>query len=106
MKLPYPSRSRFLKPSEDAVRKKEDAILRGVPISIKLSPLGYNGKIRVNIEEINSTTFLADWESSDPTRFPVRIKAAAYALLRMGVYGEFVISHETGILTIHKFNQS
>ena len=100
MRIYYPTRSRFLNGCEDAIRQNKKVLLTGTSISVMFSPQGYNGKIRVRIEKTNPTTFWADWESSDPTRFPVRIKAATYALFRMGVYGEFIISHETGILMI------
>ena len=100
MRIYYPTRSRFLNGCENAIRQNKKTLLTGTPISVMFSPQGYNGKIRVKIEKTNPTTFWADWESSDPTRFPVRIKAVAYALFRMGVYGDFVISHKTGILTI------
>ncbi|MGC9394150.1 MAG: hypothetical protein ACP5J4_04790, partial [Anaerolineae bacterium] len=63
---------------------------------------GYNGKIRVLIEKEFSSNFWADWEYPDPTRFPVRIRAAALALFQQGCFGEYIISHETGTLTIQR----
>ncbi|RLI69998.1 hypothetical protein DRO97_11300 [Archaeoglobales archaeon] len=100
MRIYYPKRSNFLKDCERIIRQNKDELLSGIPVTIRLSPQGYNGKIRVSIEEANFTTFWADWEYSDPTRFPARIRAAAYALFRQGCFGEFIISHKTGILTI------
>jgi hypothetical protein len=100
MDIKYPSRSKFLKACEEAIRKNKKALLSGIPISVRFSPQGYNGEIQVKIEKTNSTTFWADWESADPTRFPARIKAAACALFREECYGVFTITHKSGILTI------
>lgn len=100
MRIDYPKRSKFLKGCKDTIRQNKESLLGGTPISVNFSSQGYNGNIHVKIEKTNPTTFWVDWENSDPTRFPVRIKAAASALFRMGIYGDFIISHETGILTI------
>jgi len=105
MRIAYPKRSKFLKPCEDAIRKNKKFLLARFPILIKLSPQGYNGKFHVNIDK-NSNSFKVDWKNPDPTRFPVRVKAAAYALYKMGFYGSFIISHETGILTIQPISLS
>ena len=105
MRIAYPVRSKFLKPCEDAIRKNKKSLLAGSPILIRLSPQGYNGKFHVNIDK-NSNSFEVDWKNPDPTRFPVRVRAAAYALCKMGFYGSFIISHETGILTIQSISLS
>lgn len=100
MKIYYPKRSKFLKPCEEAIRQNKKSLFAGTPIFVEFSPQGYDGEIQVNIEKTNSTSFWTNWEGTNPTRFPVRIKAAAYALFKMGIYGDFIITHETGILTI------
>jgi len=100
MEIPCSTWSNFLEEIEDALLENRDTLLLGTPLTIRFSPKGYNGRIRVNIDRANSATFWADWESPDPTRFPARIKAAASALFRQGCFGEYLISHETGILTI------
>jgi len=105
MRIAYPVRSKFLKPCEDAIRKNKKSLLAGSPILIRLSPQGYNGKFHVDIDK-NSNSFEVDWKNPDPTRFPVRVRAAAYALYKMGFYGSFIISHETGILTIQSISLS
>lgn len=102
MRIYYPTRSRFLRDCENSIHQNKDAVMAGVSISIKFSPKGYNGKIRVNIEKTNPKSFQTSWKGSDPTRFPVRIKVAAYALFRQNCFGDFVISHNTGILTIQR----
>ena len=100
MKIYYPKRSKFLTPCVNAISQNKKSLLAGTPMSVKFSPQGYNGEVQVKIEKTNSTSFWTNWEGSDPTRFPVRIKAAAYALFKMGLYGDFIITHETGILTL------
>jgi len=100
MKIYYPNRSKFLKPCEEAIRQNKKSLFAGTPISVEFSPQGYDGEIQVKIEKTNQASFLANWDGNDPTRFPVRIKAAAYALFQMGIYGDFIITHKTGSLTI------
>ncbi len=106
MEIRYPTYSRFLRGCEEAIRRGKMSLLKGDPIKVEFSPQGYNARIRVRIDQTKSETFWADWESADPTRFPVRIKAAAYALFRLGCYGTFLIKHKTGILTIQYLGTS
>lgn len=102
MRISYPERrSEFLLPIENAIRGNRDALFAGTPIMVKLPPGGYSGNIRVTIEEINPHSFWTDWEYEDPSRFPRRIRVAAWALFRQGCFGEFEISHnKSGFLTI------
>ena len=93
MKIYYPSRSKFLGDCEEVIAKNRDALLQRIPISISFSSGGYNGEIRVTIEKKDHISFQADWVNSDPSRFPVRIKAAAFALFRKGCFGDYLISH-------------
>ena len=102
MRINYPVRSRFLEPCEEAIRRHKESLLAGVPMSFVLSRQGYNGKVRVEIESGASSDFWTDWEYSDPSRFPVRIRAAAQALYTQGCFGAFEISHYTGDLAIRK----
>ena len=101
MQISYPKRSKFLYKIEESLQNNKDRVLSGKTVTIDFSKQGYNGIIKVNIIENNSKTFDTNWYSNDPTRFPVRIKAAAFALYRQGFYGNFTISHNTGTLTIH-----
>lgn len=61
---------------------------------------GYNGCIRVTIEESQAVEFEANWEGNDRTRFPARIRAAATALRDTSHFGTFDISHKDGSLQI------
>lgn len=100
MKIYYPSRSKFLGDCEEVIAKNRDALLQRIPISISFSSGGYNGEIRVTIEKKDHISFQADWVNSDPSRFPVRIKAAAFALFRKGCFGDYLISHYSGTIAI------
>lgn len=106
MRIPYPQRSSFLEACEEAIHQDKAALLAGSTVSIELSPQGFDGQIRVVIEETNHDSFLADWEQDNPTWFPARIRAAAYALCRQECFGAFEIAHNTGILTIKKVSRS
>ena len=105
MKIDYPKfpeKSKFIKPCERAIGENRDALLVGGCVEIQFSPKGYDGHMEVDILETDTRTFEVDWDKPDPSRFPRRIRAAAYALFRTGCFGRFVISHyrRTGILTI------
>ena len=100
MRIYYPTRSNFLKNCEESIRQNKESLLSGIPLTILFSPKGYNGKIKVSIEKKYPKSSMTDWDGSDDTRFPVRIKAAAYALFKEGCFGNFKITHETGTLTI------
>jgi len=101
MRIKYPSRSKFVVPCEKAIKEKRQALLAGDSVNVRLSPRGYSGKIEVIILKTDAAAFEADW-SSDPTRFPQRIKAAAWALFRTECFGIYEISHDrnTGALRI------
>ncbi len=104
MRINYPKRSKFIEKCEDCIRQNKDGLLTGNMISVDLSEFpksGYGGKnIRVNIEKTENESFNAYWKSTQPSRFPVRIKAAAHALFRQECFGKFVIFHKAGNLTI------
>jgi hypothetical protein len=69
---------------------------------VQLEPGGYDHSVSVTISLDNTVDFETDWQGSDPTRFPARIKAAAAALLQQGMSGSFQISHQDGILSIKR----
>ncbi len=102
MRIKYPHRSDFLKPCEDAIRTIRDALLAGAPIVVHLSRKGYPAKINVTIRKTDWVTFEAQWQSTDPSRFPQRVKAAAWALHRRMCSGDFLIKHRAGVLTIQE----
>jgi hypothetical protein len=61
---------------------------------------GYDGSVRVRIDPSQPDQFRSDWDGSDPSRFPARIRAAATALRDCTGGGIFRITHEDGQLTI------
>lgn len=83
-----------------AIRRHQAGLGAGEEVHVSLGPGGYHGNIIVTIRDSDPYYFGTDWESSDPTRFPVRIKAAATALRNCACHGQFEISHLDGALTI------
>jgi len=61
---------------------------------------GFPDDERVEIGGPDEKTFQTDWDGSDPTRFPARIRAAATALRDEGWRGTYRIRHEAGSLQI------
>ncbi len=106
MRIDYPSRSKFLGDCEEAIANNRDALLQRIPISITFSSGGYNGEIRVTIEKKDHISFQTDWVSSYPSRFPARIKATAFALFRKGCFGDYLIAHYSGTITIRYLKPS
>lgn len=104
MRISYPVRSCFIKPCAKAIRQNREALDCGSRIVVRLPRQGYNGKVLAEIEKADDGGFLVDWKGSDSSRFPARIKAAAYALYSEQCFGIFEISHhtDTGCLTISK----
>jgi hypothetical protein len=96
----YATRSRFLDPSEAAIRGHRADLDGGRTVHVELGDGGYDGRIVVTIRRNDRAFFGTDWTSSDPTRFPARIKAAATALLNCGCEGSFEVSHADGALAI------
>jgi hypothetical protein len=102
MRIKYNVRSEFAKGIGQTIHQNQDGLLEGSPITLILSSRGYKGDIHIAISANDRDTFFADWEQSDPSRFPARIKAAASALRELGIFGQFKISHDTGTLTIRR----
>ena len=91
MNIPYVTRSRFLGVLEKAIRSwPED---QGESLQVMLDGDGYAGCVTVTIRDGDSGPFGTDWEASDPTRFPARIKAAATALFNCGCRGRYEIRY-------------
>ena len=95
--LRYPSRSSFFAPCQRAIDTSRRDLLEGKIIKIRLSPQGYNRRAIATIEHDSPNYF---WIDKKSTRFSARIRAAAYVLYENELYGEFEISHKTGVLTI------
>jgi hypothetical protein len=100
MDISYASRSKFLEPCIAAIREHRADLEAGETVRVLLGESGYEGRVVVHIRQTERSWFGTDWTSSDPTRFPARIKAAATALLDCGCKGEFEITHDGGTLGI------
>jgi hypothetical protein len=100
MEIAYSTRSRFLDGCEAAIRGHRAELDGSRTVYVELGEGGYEGRVVVTIRQNDRASFETDWTSSDPTRFPVRIKAAATALLNCGCEGTFEVSHEGGSLAI------
>lgn len=82
------------------MRAKRTDLSRGLPLPVTLGSGGYHGRVEVVIDSDDAETFGTNWEGTDPTRFPARIRAAATALFNSACFGKFEISHEDGLLEI------
>lgn len=100
MDIAYATRSQFLDPCEAAIRGHRTELDAGGVVHVDLQEGGYDGRVIVTIHPNDRTAFGTDWESTDPTRFPARIKAAATALLNCRCEGRFEVSHSDGSLRI------
>jgi hypothetical protein len=100
MDIPYSTRSKFLNACEAAIRESGAELRTGGIVHVHVEEGGYDGRVIGDIRTTSRSVFGTDWERTDPTRFPARIKAAATALLNCGYEGQFEISHSQGDLTI------
>ncbi len=102
MDITYVSESDFLEPCERAIRSERIALSAGEPIRIDLDAEkpGYSGQVVVEIRAGDGSGFGSDFQASDPTRFPARIRAAATALFNCGCSGQFLITHRNRVLEI------
>ncbi len=100
MEIAYSTRSQFLETCEAAIRAHRADLDSGGAVHVDLGEGGYDGRVVVTIRLNDRASFGTDWVNSDPTRFPVRIKAAATALLNCGCEGVFEVSHADGSLAI------
>ncbi len=99
MDIAYVTRSAFLATCEAAIGSNRMRFDAGDAVEIRLDDGGYAGSVVVEIRD-DATTFGTDWESTDVTRFPARIKAAATALFNCGCRGRFSVEHRDGLVTI------
>ena len=100
MKIAYATRSQFLPEFESAIQEHSAGLRIGGVVRVELPEGGYDGRVIVTIGRTDRMFFGTDWERTDPTRFPARIKAAATALRNCRCEGRFEISHSDGSLTI------
>ena len=102
MNISYASRSKFMTSCVKSIIAQQEILNEGQIINITLEPGGYLGNTVITILPTNSIEFETDWVTTDSTRFPVRIKAAATALRDCDNTGRFAISHADGVLSIKK----
>lgn len=104
MDIPYVDESGFLDPCERAIRQERTALDAGqlVRINLDAEKPGYPGRVIVEVRAGDGSGFGSDFESSDPTRFPARIRAATTALYNCGCWGRFLVTHGEGVLEITK----
>jgi hypothetical protein len=95
-------RSGFLPPCKAAITKNLLKLNNGRTITLNFASGGYGGEIYVTIKPQNRATFSTNWNNTDPTRFPARIKAAATALRDKGFAGCFKIIHDDGMLEMQR----
>ena len=102
--IPYPdpNRSKFYKIIKDYILNLDNRKQDGIDIKIDLSnthPGGYKGKYKVKIDS-QKPFFETEFDNNDITRFPQRIRSAALALKDTNYFGQIIISHEKGIISI------
>jgi hypothetical protein len=102
MEITFVDRSRFLAPCEEVIRRDRTVLDASGTIRVSFEDGGYDGRITVTIRAGDSTSFGTDWSSTDETRFPARIRAAATALFNCGCAGQFLIVHADGVLEISR----
>ncbi len=104
MKINYPMRSEFIEPLREAIKLGRSRLEEGRLIEIKLTPGGYGGKWSVIVRPDEEKEFKVVGSMKDPSRFPQRIRVAAWALREERVFGRFVIEHdrECGIVSIKR----
>lgn len=100
MRLAYAQRSGFVEPITAALEKQQWRLDEHRAVVVRLSEEGYDGAVIVEVDRDDDDSFGSDWEGSDETRFPARIRAAATALRDLRLYGKFDIVHEQGVLVI------
>jgi len=96
-------KTNFRKTCRNEIKLKAQKLLSGDTVDIDLGKRdGYPGDIKVKIKESDETEFWSDYDSTDLTRFPARIKGCATALKDLDMYGKYRIQHEDGLLQVTK----
>jgi len=96
--------SEFIDTLRAGIKLGSGDLQQGRPIEIKLKPGGYKGKCFLIVRPDDQEEFEVVGTIKHPTRFPRRIRVAAWALLQEKVFGRFVIEHDrdSGIVTIQR----
>ena len=104
MAIPYNQQmSRFYAPCREAIEGCIRTGRLGEPATVRLASRGgYGGDVHIHVDPGQAEQFWTDWASSDPTRFPARIRAAATALRDTTRGGRFRVAHDDGTLTIEQ----
>jgi hypothetical protein len=99
-RIPYVSRSSFLSICEESIDRSRAELCAGQLIRVILDkPGGYSGCEVAAISESAASHCDVDRRWEDPTRFPVRLRAAATALRRKMCFGRFELRCDDGELT-------
>ena len=107
MRIRYPTNPRnssFIKAIENGIQQQRALLLAGDSVSVELEPVdkGYERALTASISKTDVKTFEVDKDFPDPTRFPRRIRVAAYALHKHGLFGQFQLSYRAGVLTMRR----
>jgi hypothetical protein len=104
MKFKYRMRSEFIDKLREGIKLGSGNPQQGRPIEIKLKPGGYKGKCSLIVRSNDQGEFEVVETIKHPTRFPQRIRVAAWALREERVFGRFVVEHDpdAGIVTIKR----
>jgi hypothetical protein len=106
VRIEFTARSSFLPAINEAFDAAGECPGAENTVIVQLSRQGYPGTIQVDITEDASDSFDSDWDGTDLTRFPARIRAAATVLRNRRCFGRFVIRHEQGHLTINRMRST
>ena len=98
MEIPFLQSSEFFQPIEEALRGASGELRERVRVLLR--PGGYNQDVHVQVRPGDTATFWADWTSKQPSRFSMRLRAAATVLQKRGLSGRYFLSHRDGILII------
>src|SRR5690606_29828981 len=100
MNIKFTTRFDFLESSREVLEAQGRCLDQETPILVAVSEEGYDGEILVEVLPEPDDAFLSNWEGSDLTRFPERIRAAATVLREAKCYGRFLIAHRQGLLSL------
>lgn len=108
IKYPDPKRSNIFSIIKEKILlyDPEEKGINHIRIDLtQLEKDGYKGKFEVLIKK-DESYFETEFNHTNATRFPQRIKATALALRETSNFGEFSIFHEKGILIVDRINET
>ena len=89
MSIKYPIRSEFIEALRVGIKIGRSR-LEGRPIEIRLKPGAYQAKSSMIVSPDDPKEFKVIATMNDPTRFPQRIRVAAWALFLEKIFGRFI----------------